>query len=301
MKKIAIIPAYNEQLTIGSIITLTRKYVDEILVIDDGSNDMTSIIAKELGCGIIKFENNKGKGIALTKGFEKAIQNGGDIIITLDGDGEHNPKDIPNLLDPVINGECDVSIGVRYNDGRGKTPRVRRIGQQVLDAQTSIIAKHQFTDSQSGFRCFSRKAIEDIKANIKGYEAESLILIEAIKKGFRIKEVPIDAEYRKKSSIVQPISQGFGILLSLINVIGKEHILLSFGSLSILSFIISLFLGLRTFFLFNEYSEWPMGTIITTAIFFLIGIYLSTTGLTLFVMQESKFKTERMLVNMKIK
>jgi hypothetical protein len=206
---------------------------------------------------------------------------------------------------PVADGQCDVTIGVRYVGGRGKTPVYRRLGQKILDAQTNMIAGSRFTDTQSGFRCFSRKALMGIipasDNDYNGFEIESFMLIRAIKNNLEIMEITIEPEYKKNTPVMSPFEHGTRVLVSLIHIVGREHILLSFGSGSILSFLLAVFLALRTIDLVAEMSEWPYGTIILTAIFFLIGVYLSTTGLTLFMMQEMRVRDHSELVKIKLK
>ncbi|EHR79127.1 glycosyl transferase [Thermococcus litoralis DSM 5473] len=113
MKTLIIIPAYNEELTIGSVVALAKKYGD-VLVVDDGSKDRTSEIAQKAGAIVIRHEVNKGKGAALKTGFGYALANGYDVIVTIDADGQHNPDEIPLLLKPILEGEADLVIGSRY-------------------------------------------------------------------------------------------------------------------------------------------------------------------------------------------
>jgi glycosyltransferase involved in cell wall biosynthesis len=288
LKTVAVIPAYNEEFTVGSIVALTRRYVDEVVVVNDGSKDNTAWVAEKAGAVVVSNRSNRGKGFALKQGFERAVSDGGEVIITLDADGEHHPKDIPKLIKPVLDGECDVTVGVRYSDGRKKTPIYRRFGQKVLDAETNIIAKSQFTDTQSGFRCFTRKALLDVIPDSTGFETESFMLIHAIDKNLRVKEVSIEENYRKNTPVMGPVSHGIRVLVSLIHLVGRKHILLCFGVGSIISFTISVFLALRVLDLFEQRAQWPYGTIILSTMFFLVGIYMSTTGLMLFMINELK-------------
>ncbi|MFC2162481.1 glycosyltransferase family 2 protein [Candidatus Altiarchaeota archaeon] len=306
MKTIAVIPAYNEELTVGSIVSLSLKHVDEVILVDDGSDDNTAWIAQKAGARVLSTKNNRGKGAALKIGFDKALDVGAKFIIMLDSDGEHHPRDIPHLLKPVKNGKCDISVGVRYKKGRGETPFYRRFGQKLLDAETNIIAKTNFTDTQSGFRCLTRDALMKVNTDYTGFEVESLMLIKAIENHLRIKEVPIDAEYRKYTPVMSPVSHGIRVVLSLIELIGKKHILLSFGIGSIGSFILSVLFTFRVFDLFSQNRQWPYGTILLATMFFLIGVYMSTTGLTLFMINELKTEelskaSKTQVVNMKIK
>ncbi|MFH1403981.1 MAG: glycosyltransferase family 2 protein [Candidatus Altiarchaeota archaeon] len=288
IKTIAVVPAFNEEFTIGSIVTLCYKFVDSVIVVDDGSTDYTPWIAEKNGAILVRNTENKGKGIALKEGFKKALSEGGDIIVTLDSDGEHHPEDIPLLMKPIIDGECDITIGVRYSGGRGKTPLYRRVGQKILDAQTNLIAESNFTDTQSGFRCFSKKALLKITPDYTGFEAESFMLIHAVKNELTVIEVPILQEYRKDTPTMGPISHGARVLVSLIQFVGREHILLSFGTGSLMSFVMSIFFAFRTFNIFLHSATWAYGTIFLSLVLFLVGVYMSMTGLVLFLMHEKK-------------
>ena len=152
---VAIIPAYNEEKALADVIGKTLDYVDEVIVVDDGSSDKTSEVAVEAGARVIKHSVNLGKGEALKSGF-KAIE-GDSIIITIDGDGQHNPNEIPDLVRPIIEDSADLVNGSRYMNGpEENTPAYRRVGQKVLDIATNISAGTKVTDSQSGFREIGR-------------------------------------------------------------------------------------------------------------------------------------------------
>jgi len=150
----AIVPAYNEELTIGSVVISASEFVDHVIVVDDGSTDHTAEIAEIAGAEVIKHPQNRGKGAALKTGFE-AVKDA-DIIVTIDGDGQHNPREIPLLVKPIADGQTDMVNGSRYLDKKSNgTPAYRRIGQTVLDKTTNINSGLKITDSQSGFRAFA--------------------------------------------------------------------------------------------------------------------------------------------------
>ncbi|WP_369425456.1 glycosyltransferase family 2 protein, partial [Methanothrix sp.] len=148
---VAILPAFNEETSIGSVVLLTRMYVDRVIVVDDGSSDRTAEVARLAGAEVIRHPTNMGKGAALRTGFMAA--EGADVIVTLDSDGQHDPADIPRLIQPVLHGEADMVNGSRYLRGNRKdTPLYRRVGQRVLDMATNLDSGLRVTDSQSGFR-----------------------------------------------------------------------------------------------------------------------------------------------------
>ena len=156
-----ILPAYEEEVSIGSIVLLTKLYADKVIVIDDGSTDRTAEIARKAGAEVIVHEKNSGKGTALKTGFEAAVKMGADVIVTMDSDAQHNPADIPKLATPIIKGEADMVNGSRYINGSDKnTPAYRRVGQAVLDKATNLNSGLHITDSQSGFRAFAASVVD---------------------------------------------------------------------------------------------------------------------------------------------
>ena len=159
-KIITLMPAYNEEVPIGSMVLLARQYCDQVIVIDDGSQDRTAEVAGKAGAIVIIHKKNTGKGGALKTGFEAAVNNSADIIVTIDADGQHNPSEIPKLIAPIVSGEADIVNGSRYLSGNKKdTPIYRRIGQTVLDKATNIDCGLSLTDTQSGYRAFSAKIL----------------------------------------------------------------------------------------------------------------------------------------------
>ncbi len=155
MKTAAIIPAFNEEVAIGSVVLLSREHVDEVLVVDDGSTDRTASVAEMAGARVLRHHKNLGKGAALKTGFQATDA---DVIVTLDADGQHDPAEIPKLMEPIIRGEADIVNGSRYLHGTDEnTPRYRRVGQKILDTATNISTGLEITDTQSGFRAFSSR------------------------------------------------------------------------------------------------------------------------------------------------
>jgi len=150
----AILPAFNEEVSIGSVVLLARRYADRVIVVDDGSSDRTAEIAELAGAEVIRHQLNMGKGAALKTGFESL--DGEMVVVTIDTDGQHDPSDIPKLVEPILKGEADMVNGSRYINGNKKdTPFYRRLGQVVLDNATRLDSGLNITDSQSGFRAFS--------------------------------------------------------------------------------------------------------------------------------------------------
>jgi len=220
---VAIIPAYNEEKALADVIDRTLEHVDEVIVVDDGSSDKTSEVAIGAGARVIKHSVNLGKGEALKSGF-KAIGND-SIIITIDGDGQHNPSEIPDLVRPIIEDGADLVNGSRYMNGpEENTPAYRRVGQKVLDIATNISAGTKVTDSQSGFRAFSPKSKNVFRFKDTGFGIESEMLVDAAEAGLKIVEVPITVRYDLDGSTKDPITHGVGVLFN----IAKDKVLRTF-------------------------------------------------------------------------
>jgi glycosyltransferase involved in cell wall biosynthesis len=213
------IPALNEEIAIGSITLRSLKYSDSVVVIDDGSTDMTSEVAALAGASVIRHKKNEGKGTSIKDIFTyaKAIQ--ADILVLIDGDGQHNPDDMPRLLDPLLVGEVDMVIGSRFLAGMtNKVPLYRRLGQEALTFATNITSGTRVTDTQSGFRAFSKKAFGCFTFNNNGMAIESEMIIEAARSGLNIKEVPIDVRYDVNGSSLHPVKHGFSVLSKIIKL-----------------------------------------------------------------------------------
>jgi len=250
VKTVAIIPAYNEEIALGSVIQKTLKYVDKVIVVDDGSSDKTKEIAKLAGAEVISHSKNLGKGRGLKSGFdfikkincdEKSEENY-DIIITIDGDGQNNPDEIPRLIAPIESGEADFVNGSRYIE-RSKdddTPKYRRVGQKVLDIATNISTRLKISDSQSGFRGFSKKAIPYFKMKESGFAIESEMLFDAAENGLKVVEVPISVRYDVGEATKNPISHGVKVLLKIIKELLIRRPLFFFTLLGIIIMIIIL-------------------------------------------------------------
>ncbi len=208
MKIIAIIPAYNEEKTIADVIKKTRNFVDEIVVINDGSSDRTEQIALSHGVRVITHVINRGLGASIGTGFEVAKRLGADIAVTLDADGQHEATEIPLLTDAIKEGS-DVVIGSRMLTRKGM-PWHRQIANGLGNLVTFFLFGAWVTDSQSGFRAFNNHALEQIELHTNRMEVSSEIIAEAKHKKLKISEVPITAIYTEYS-----LSKGQGFFVGI--------------------------------------------------------------------------------------
>ncbi len=177
---------------------LAQKYVNRVVVCDDGSTDMTADIAKKVGADVAKHEDNMGYGVALQTLFKKVRELDADAMVTLDGDGQHNPDEIPLLVEPVLEGKADVVIGSRFlgDSEKNDVPRHRRFGIKVITKLTDAASNSALSDAQSGFRAYGRKALQSLNLNENGMGVSVEVLMEAKKHGLRVVELPTGCTYQ---------------------------------------------------------------------------------------------------------
>ncbi len=228
-KIIAALPAYNEEEYIGSMVVSTLPYVDEVIVVDDGSSDRTAKIALLAGARVIKHEVNMGKGKAIQTILKEAKKIDADILVLIDADCQHNPDEVPLLLEPIKRGEADIVNGSRFLTKNSKIPIYRKIGQHILTLSTNISAGTYLTDSQNGFRALSKKVIHSIELMESGMGVESEMIHRVNESNFRIKEVPISCRYDVNGSTFNLVSHGLSVIGAIINQLQRKHPLLYFG------------------------------------------------------------------------
>ena len=293
-----VLPAYNEEVAIGSVILRARQYADKVVVIDDGSSDRTSEIAILAGADVIRHPKNMGKGRALKTGLEAAARNGTRAIVTLDSDGQHDPTEIPKLVAPILRGEADIVNGSRYNNGTDTTtPFYRRIGQYMLDKVTNLNSGLKITDTQSGFRAFAVHTIPAFSFRSKGLAIESEMLMDAANAGFRIKEVNIGVRYDVEGSTENPVSHGLKVLMNVLNDMELNKPLYYFTAPGIVFTVLGLGMGLT--FLRNFYlgGKLMFGPTLLMIMMTLIGTFMVFTGIILHtvakLINESKMKASQ--------
>ncbi len=277
-----ILPAYNEEVAIGSIVLLTRQYADTVIVVDDGSSDRTAMLAEKAGAQVIVHKINTGKGGALKTGFKAASELGADVIVTMDSDGQHNPSDIPDLAAPILANAAEMVIGSRYLSGHATdTPAYRRVGQTVLDKATTMNSGVEVTDSQSGFRAFAASTVNIFRFSANGMAIESEMLADAGKAGLRIKEVDIGVRYDVDCSTENPISHGIGVLVKILRDMEFNRPLYYFTVPGIAIGGIGAYMGLtflRTFYFGGALHFGPTMLMIMLT---LIGTFMAFTGIML--------------------
>ncbi len=195
MKIVVVIPAFNEEKEIFQLVKSLRTIIEEVIVVDDGSSDRTATVAREAGAKVISHERNRGKGMALRTGFQAAISDGADAAITMDGDGQHDWREMPKLIEKAEESGADIVIGNRMGNIRGMPP-IRILTNRLTSWAVSKLGGQKISDSQSGYRFIKRNVLENVKLETANYELESEILIKASRQGYSISSVPVKTIYR---------------------------------------------------------------------------------------------------------
>jgi len=217
-----VIPVFNEEATVGDIVTRTKKtmvklgFSYEILVVDDGSDDKSADISQELDAHVLRYPH-RGKGFALRSGFRQAK---GEIVVTLDADGSHQPEEIPLVLRYLLEDKADFMVGSRFSNSetnKTKIPKINRIGNRLFNNLTGYLTGVKISDSQSGFRAIRTSLINRMKLSSHGYEVESEMLVKALRISARVAETPISFDQRTIGrSKLDPVRDGARILYAII-------------------------------------------------------------------------------------
>ena len=282
MFKIVCIPAYNEENTIKNVIERCKKFVDKVIVYDDGSTDQTYEIANKAGAIVLGNKQNFGKGRAMKVLFEYAKEKNVDVMITIDGDGQFIPEEIPILLKPILEKNIDIVIGYRFDDSI-EMPVYRKIGNKVLDKFTSLASDLPFRDTQGGFRSYSKNAINSIEVTTDGFGIDSEILISASRKNLKIIEEKISVIYNTggKTSSKSPIIHSSEVMGSILEKIAINHPLKYLGLPGLIMIMVGIVFGASVLITFNEiryfsipYTLISIGTAILGTILLLMAVVL---------------------------
>ena len=280
---IVCIPALNAEKSIGRIVKKCLNHVDEVIVCDDGSSDNTATIARENGAEVISHEKNQGYGAALMTLFDQARKKDTDVMITLDADGQHDPNDIPLFLKKMKENKSDIVIGSRFLNNK-KRPSYRNTGIKVITSTLNLGNGLKITDGQSGFRTYSKIALNQINITEKGMSASSEILQKASNKNLSISEVPITVSYEGHTSNQNSLSHGTGVLLSTIKFISVKHPLTYLGIPGGIIFIAGILLGNSFLENYLATKQLFLGSLYGSIVLILIGMILSATAIILFSM-----------------
>lgn len=286
--KLACIPAFNEESCIADVIIEAKKHVDNVVVCDDGSSDNTSQIAISEGAKVIRHEKNLGKGAAMKSLFDYAKNNDAELMVMIDGDGQFKANEIPLLIKPLLKG-YDIVIGNRF-EKNSEMPNYRAFGNKVLDKMTSMASDLPFEDTQSGFRSYSRRAINSISFQSDGFGSDAEILVNASKSELKITYVPVTVLYETgtKTSTKNPVSHTTEVIISLIELISIKRPLSFLGIPGIVLFGLGIIFSIIVITLFNETRYFSIPYMLITIGSFTIGLILLMMSVLLFSIKKSK-------------
>jgi glycosyltransferase involved in cell wall biosynthesis len=292
MKILACIPAFNEEKIIGDVVKKTLSYVDKVIVCDDGSVDNTFNEAKIAGAEVIHHSKNLGKGAALKSLFNYAQNSNFDVIVTIDGDGQFLAEEITKLVKSIVEKKSDIVIGYRFDD-KSEMPSYRKVGNKILDKITSLASDLPFRDTQSGFRAYSKKAIDLITFQTNGFGADSEILINISKKGLRISEQKVTVIYNtgRKTSTKNPLSHSGEVITSIIELVAIRHPLKYLGTLGIIFLIIGIIFSVIIISTFNDTRYFSIPFTLLSMGSLLIGLILLLMSVLLFSINKSLHKS----------
>lgn len=281
-KIIVAMAGYNEAKYIGSLILQAKQYADEVIVIDDGSTDRTAKVAKLAGATVIRHSENKGYGVAVQRILAEARKRVPDILVILDADSQHDPEEIPSLVTAISEG-FDFVLGSRKMH-KQNIPPYRRVGQKVLGYFTSILAGKEFSDTESGFRAFSSKAIDLLEPKEKGFGICAEMVSEATAKGLKVTERPISAIYIEDGSTLNPVIHGMSVLNRIMVMISERRPLFFFGLCGAILILLGIVAGItvaRTLYISQTLAT---GTALISILLVTIGVLCIFTGLILNVL-----------------
>ena len=281
---IAGIPAYNEEKTIARVVILAQRHVDMVVVCDDGSSDFTGDIAQRLGAVVIRHEKNLGYGAAIRTLFRKARAMNADVMLTFDGDGQHDPTEIPDIIQPILEDKADMVVGSRFLHENHEVPAYRRFGIKLLTRLSNNHGENH-TDAQNGYRAYSKKAIRNLMLHENGMGVSSEILMKAREEGLRVAEVPVQTNYKGlDTSTHNPVRHGFSVLATILKLVVEDRPLFYLGIPGTVVLLVGLAFGFWTLQLFVLERRVITNVALVSAAFTLVGIFMVFTALTLYGM-----------------
>ena len=283
---IAGIPAYNEERTIARVVIEASKFVDKIIVVDDGSSDMTGEIAKRVGAKVIRHPVRLGKGEGFRTIFKLSRKLDADVLVTLDADGQSSPREIPIVLEPVVKGKTDICVGSRFLGKKpSEMPRYRWWGTRLIRRFTTSTSNLSIKDTESGFRAYGRKALSCLIPSEMGMGVDSELLLKANEKGLKIVEVPISVAYKDlDTSKHGPLFHGLDVIFSVLKHLSIRHPLMFFGFPGLISIVVGLGFGYWTFETYTNYHYLSTTLSLVAVGVFSMGVLLLSIGVMLFTL-----------------
>jgi glycosyltransferase involved in cell wall biosynthesis len=274
------IPAYNEDRYIGSLVLKLRARSRQVLVIDDGSTDATADVAEAAGATVIRHAHNLGKTAAVETAFEHAGDLGADALVLLDGDSQHDPSEIDALVEPIFASGADMVVGSRFAGVRSVIPRWRVAGQHALTVATNLGSGLHLSDTESGYRAFSRRALQEMRFNGRGFALEPATQFQAKARGWKVVEVPISVHYETPMKR-NPVWHGIGQLDAILRLVGEHRPLLFFGVPGVFVLLAGLLLGFQVVRIYDATQQLAIGYSLITVLLVIVGVLAVFVGIML--------------------
>ena len=278
-KVIVGLPAYNEERAVAGVVLQAKQYADMVIVVNDGSVDNTARLARLAGAEVVEHEVNKGYGAAIQTILSEAGRRDADILVIIDADAQHDPNEIPRLIDAIKAGS-DVVIGSRESQ-KDVIPGYRRLGQSVLAKFTNIAARQNLSDTESGFRGYSKKAIAEMELSQQGMAISAEIISEASKKGLKISEVPITVSYDDVTSSQNPVLHGLGNLSRIFFFISERRPLLFFSVIGGILLLLGIVSGIGVLQIYYGSNVFATGNALLCMLLVTVGMLCIFTGVIL--------------------
>lgn len=290
------IPSYNEEGTIADVVSEAQEHADEVIVVDDGSTDDTVGEALAAGATVIEHEENMGYGGALKTAFEEAERSGASHLVILDGDGQHDPSDVPKLVEEQEASDADIVIGGRFAaDSETDLPLYRRFGLKIVNVMTNLSMgvvrkRSRVSDTQSGFRAYNRQAITTLAEDDSigdDMGASTDILNHAHLEGYDIEEVGTTITYDVEEPCSQsPWSHGIHLVMNILQTVEEQRPIMLLGVPGFVSTLIGLSFGYFTFANYIDTGTFPLGLAIVSVFFGLAGIFSCFTAIILHSLKQ---------------
>ena len=282
MKTLAIIPAYDEESTIGNVIKGTSQFVDEVLVINDGSTDRTIEVAMDAGAVVIDNIVNRGLGRTIQRGYNEAIKRGADIVVQIDADGQYDPAEIPKLIQPILDNKADMVLGSRLENLKYEMPWLKKNGNKAFSWLLRLLTGIHIKDGQTGFRAIRKEVLETVKLRGNFTYTQEMI-IKTSKEGWRIANVAINFHQRSSGEsrlISTPLSYAWRAGIIIIRTIRDYEPLKFFGTPGMIFITTGILLGFAIIYKFAMVGYiGHIPAIILTVLLIMSGLQLVFIGL----------------------
>jgi glycosyltransferase involved in cell wall biosynthesis len=296
VRTLCAIPCLDEDVAIGSVVLQARRHADAVLVVDDGSSDRTADVARLAGAEVVRHPANRGKGGAYATLWAYAREHGFDALVVLDGDGQHDPAEIPLLLDRLRAGD-DLVIGARWG-ATTQMPWWRRIGKRVLDYSTALAAGAtatgpKLTDSQSGFRAYGAKALAALQPREAGFGVESQMLIDATRASLRIGEVRIHCRYDVDGSSMGSVAHATGVINDILTQVGIRRPLLFMAMPGTVALLLGVLAGGWSVYVYEQRGVFAIAWVLVAMLLVTVGVLGVFAGLLFNLLPRSSAEAVR--------